>query len=264
MKTKLVFAAVAASIVATTVFAANPVINIVNGGSESGSFRQILNLMSENFDNTFVQANNPVVAEQNFNQDNVLTVWSSEWPGKPDMPQIDVTEDNLVALMVYETLVCSREYTSFEEMAGKTVKLATWGSDTTARFVAKLGEEKGINFQVVPYDGSGAITQGYIGRDADTALNITTRQAAMEEDTSTNCFAFSANGDLSLAFIDAVITLNASDEVTAQMREIAEGLKSTPEFQDSFKGLSLKVPTVDTVAALIADYDTAVVNFTPE
>ena len=263
MKTKLVLTSILTAAITSVAVAATPVINIVNGGSESGSFRQILNLMSESFDNTFIQANNPIVAEQNFNQDNILTVWSSEWPGKPDMPQIDVTAENLVALMVYETLICSREYSSFEEMSGQTVRLATWGSTTTARYVESLGQEKGINFEVVPYDGSGAITQGYIGRDADTALNITTRQAAMEEDPSTNCFAFSANGDISLAFIDAVITLNASDEVTNQMRDVAEELKSTPEFQDSFKGLSLKVATDENVERLINDYDTAVINFTP-
>ncbi len=263
MKNKTIVATIAASMIATLAFATTPVINIINGGSETGTFRQILNQMSDNFDNTFTQANNPVVAAQSFTKENVLTVWSSEWPGNPDLPRIDVTGDNLVALMVYETLVCSREYNSFEEMAGKTVKIATWGSSTTARYVEGLGKEKGINFVVVPFDGSGAITKGYVGQDADTVLNITTRQPAMEEDPTTNCFAFSADGDISLAFIDAIITLDATDGVTEQMREVAATMKTTQAFQDSFKGMSLKIATDETVDRLISDYDTAVINFTP-
>jgi hypothetical protein len=263
MKIKIACAAVALT-VATAAFAATPAINIVNGGSDTGTFRQILNMVAENVDSTFIQANTPIVAAQSFDQENILTVWSSEWPGKGgDMPKVEVTKDNLVALMVYETLMCSREFSSFEEMQGKTVKLATWGSENAARYLAKLGAEKGINFEVVPYSGSGGIAKGYVGHDADTVFNITTREAAILEDTSTKCFAYSANGDLDFAFVDSLITLNATGEVTASMRDLVNELKPTAPFQETFKGLAIKVPTDETVDGLIKEFDTAVVNFTP-
>jgi hypothetical protein len=165
--------------------------------------------------------------------------------------------------MVYETLMCSREFSSFEEMQGKTVKLATWGNDNAARYVAKLGAEKGINFEVVPYSGSGGIAKGYIGHDADTVFNITTRESALLEDPTTKCFAYSANGDLSFSFVDSLITLNATGEVTNSMRNLITELEPTAAFQESFKGLAIKVPTDETVDGLIKEFDTAVVNFTP-
>lgn len=265
MKTKLVLSTAAAALAATVAFAATPVINIVNAGSETGSFRQILTQMSEQgLNNNFIQANNPVVAAQNFDQENVLTVWSSEWPGNPDLPGVEIESENLVALMVYETVMCSRDYTSFEEMAGETVKVATWGSDTMSRYIDKLSEERGVNFEIVPYDGSGAMTQGYIGRDANTVLTITTRQSTIEEDADTTCFAFSAAGDLDFAFVDAIVSLNATEAVTQQLRDAADAMLETTEFQEAFKGMSLKVATDDNQEQLIADYETAVINFTAE
>ena len=265
MKTKLVLTSVIAAMAATVALAANTTINIVNAGSDTGAFRQVLNLMSEQgLDSNFIQANNPVVASQSFGQENVLTVWSSEWPGNPELPSIEIGTDNLVALMVYETVMCSRDYTSFAEMSGETVQVATWGSDTMSRYIGKLSEQTGVNFEIVPYDGSGAMTQGYIGRDANTVLTITTRQAALEEDAGTTCFAISANGDLEYAFVDAIVSLNASEGTTQAMRDAATTMSETTAFLDAFKGMSLKVATSDNQDALIAEFETAVINFTPE
>lgn len=249
--------------VAATVNQLDTEIKIVNAGSDSGTFRQVLNMMGEYFSHNFIQAGSPEVAGLNYTDENILTVWSSEYPSNSTV-DLDVNQENLVALMVYETLVCSREFNSFSEMNGKTVKIATWGNGTTARYVEKLGEQHNINFEIVPYDGSGAITQGYLGQDTNTVLNITSRQPAMEEDSTTNCFAFSARGDLDFSFVDAVVTVNAEDEVTQSLRQIAETMSQTQEFQDSFKGLSFKVATSDNQEKLISEYDTAVINFAPE
>lgn len=263
-----IFAGLTALAASMTFAAANTAqldteIKIVNAGSDSGTFRQILNMMGEYFNHSFIQAGSPEVAGLNYTGENILTVWSSEYPANSTV-ELDVNQENLVALMVYETLVCSREFNSFAEMNGQTVQIATWGNGTTSRYVEKLGEQHNINFEVVPYNGSGAITQGYLGKDADTVLNITSRQPAMEEDSATNCFAFSARGDLDFAFVDAVVSVNAEAEITQSLRQIAETMSQTTEFQDSFKGLSFKVATDDNQEQLIADYETAVINFTAE
>lgn len=246
------------AILVATVFATSAVaetINIVNPGSEEGAFRQVLTTIGEQVDHNFVQANNPVTAYSYMSNDNVLTVWSSEWPGDSDIKSPVINEDNIVALMTYETLMCSRQYKSLDEMAGQQIKIATWGSDPVAKFLNKLGSDIGVDFIVVPFDGSGSTTKGYIAGDADTVFTITTRQGALEEDKETNCFAFSANGDLGFRFVDAIITVNASQEITKHLREVVAALRETAEWKDKFSGTSTYIGNVQSM------YDEAVINF---
>ena len=190
MKTLITLAAI---LFATT---ASAEVKIVNAGSDTGAFRQVLTTIGETIDHTFIQANNPVTAYTYMQGDDILTVWSSEWPGNNDMqsPTIDAT--NLVALMTYETMICSRTFTSLSDMSGKQVKLATWGSEPVAKFLTTLGTTHNIDFVVVPFGGSSSTTKGYIAGDADTVFTITTRLTAIQEDSATACIAFSDEGDL--------------------------------------------------------------------
>ena len=54
---------------------------IVNAGSDSGAFHQVLTMVGQKIDHNFVQAGNPIMAEKHFAKGNVLTMWSTEWPG---------------------------------------------------------------------------------------------------------------------------------------------------------------------------------------
>lgn len=219
---------------ATTVVADQ--LQIVNPGSEEGAFRQVLSAIGSTVDHDFIQANNPITAYSYFADKNTLTVWSSEWPGNAEFKSPDIGKDNLVGLMTYETLMCSREFTSLDDMAGKQVKIATWGSKPVARFLSKLGSDLGIDFIVVPFEGSGATVKGYIGSDADTIFTITTKQNAILEDTATKCFAFSENGDLAFRFVDAIVTVNADKKLTVKLREIISMLREKPEWEEKFAG----------------------------
>lgn len=230
-------------------------INIVNPGSEEGAFRQVLTTIGEQVEHNFVQANNPVTAYTYLSENNVLTIWSSEWPGNEEIKSPVIVEENIVALMTYETLMCSREYSSIDDLAGQQIKIATWGSEPVARFLTNLGSEIGADFIVVPFDGSGSTTKGYIAGDADTVFTITTRQSALEEDSATNCFAFSANGDLGFRFVDAIITVNANDVLTNELRDVVSALSNTNEWKDKFSGTSTYVGNVQDM------YEQAVENF---
>ena len=125
-------------------------ITIVNPGSEEGAFRQVLTTIGQEVEHDFVQANNPVTAYSYIDNAStpVLTVWSSEWPGDADMQSPAIDADNLVALMTYETMMCSRQFANLDAMAGQDVKIATWGSEPVAKFLTVLGIEKDINFMV--------------------------------------------------------------------------------------------------------------------
>jgi len=175
-------------------------VQIINPGSQEGVFRQILSTIGDSTDHNFVQADNPVTAYTYIEgaeggTEPILTIWSSEWPGDDSLKSPKVSKDNIVALMTYETLMCSRAYNSLEDMSGQTVKIATWGSEPVAKFLKNLGAKYNVNFVVVPYSGSGSTTKGYVGKDADTVFTITSRQAALEEDGS-KCIAFSEKGQL--------------------------------------------------------------------
>lgn len=227
---------------ATTVYATE--IEIVNPGSEEGAFRQVLTTLGEKIpNNAFVQANNPVTAYSFIEGSDapVLTIWSSEWPGDPKLKSPDVNENNLVALMTYETMMCSREFTSLADLNGKEVKIATWGSAPVAKFLGELENATGAKFTVVPFGGSGSTTKGYLAGDADTVFTITTRQSAIEGDAATKCFAFSAKGDLGFRFVDAILTINAEQNFTDDLRVIVDLLSEQQPWQDKFSGTTTYV-----------------------
>lgn len=248
---------VSSLVLATAAMAAEPM--FVNAGSETGVFRQILNDIGESVDHNFVQAGTPAVAANYLQSDNVLTVWSSEWPGNDQYQNPKVTNDNIIALMTYETMVCSRSYDSFEDMSGKTVKVATWGSDTVGRFVDKLGETHNVNFTVVPYDGSGSMTRGYLGGDTDTIFTITSKKDAITTDSSTNCFAFSSKGDLSFRFLDAIVAVNMNPTLLKSIRDATAELVESEDWGNKFAGASFYLWSED--ADLVKKYKTAVENF---
>lgn len=235
-------------------------VQIVNPGSEEGAFRQVLTTVGEKVDNDFVQANNPVTAYTYLNGKNILTVWSSEWPGDPEIKSPKITTDNIVALMTYETLMCSREFDSLDSMAGHQVKIATWGSEPVAKFLTQLGSKIGVDFIVVPFGGSGSTTKGYIAGDADTVFTITTRQSALEEDTKTTCFAFSETGELGFRFVDALVTVNADVALTEKLRNIVENQSATDSWKEKFSGTVTYIQSGrDT--KLLEMFDEAVTNF---
>lgn len=252
MKTLITLAAI---LFATT---ASAEVKIVNAGSDTGAFRQVLTTIGETIDHTFIQANNPVTAYTYMQGDDILTVWSSEWPGNNDMqsPTIDAT--NLVALMTYETMICSRTFTSLSDMSGKQVKLATWGSEPVAKFLTTLGTTHNIDFVVVPFGGSGSTTKGYIAGDADTVFTITTRLTAIQEDSATACIAFSDEGDLGFRFVDAITTVNADATITEQLRSTVATLSTSTEWLDAFSGTSTYVGGTE---ANVSMFNEAVVNF---
>jgi hypothetical protein len=235
-------------------------ITIVNPGSEEGAFRQVLTTIGQEVEHDFVQANNPVTAYSYIDGAStpVLTVWSSEWPGDADMQSPAIGADNLVALMTYETMMCSRQFANLDAMAGQDVKIATWGSEPVAKFLTVLGIEKDINFVVVPFGGSGSTTKGYIAGDADTVFTITTRQSAIEEDSATSCIAFSADGELGFRFVDAIATVGADTATTDGLRTLVGTLSNTAEWNDKFGGT---VTYVGGTGANVFMFEEAVVNF---
>lgn len=89
-------------------------VQIINPGSQEGVFRQILSTIGDSTDHNFVQADNPVTAYTYIEgaeggTEPILTIWSSEWPGDDSLKSPKVSKDNIVALMTYETLMCSRD-----------------------------------------------------------------------------------------------------------------------------------------------------------
>lgn len=254
---KKLITTIVAMLFATTAYAE---MTIVNPGSEEGAFRQVLTTIGQEVEHDFVQANNPVTAYSYIDgaDDPVLTIWSSEWPGDPDLKSPEINKSNLVALMTYETMMCSRVFDNLNDMAGKDVKIATWGSEPVAKFLTVLGIEKDINFIVVPFGGSGSTTKGYLGGDADTVFTITTRQGAIEEDSATSCIAFSANGDLGFRFVDAIATVNADEVITNNIRDIVTELSTTQEWKDKFSGT---VTYIGGTGKNVFMFNSAVVNF---
>jgi len=251
---KFVLPFVAAAALASSAFAQT---TIVNTGSDSGGFKATLSMIADQIDNEFVEAGNPVVAASYFDRTNVITMWSTEWPGNSDIPSVDINEDTIVGLQVYETILCSREFSSMDEMVGKDIKIATWGtSPAVTKFIDAMAADLGSTLTIVPYDGSGATTRGYLGGDADTIFTIQTKQSKVEADGT--CFAFSAAGDLDFAFIDVILSVNADAEAVAQYRSVVANLMTTEAWMTSFEGSETYVVNADNAAAVVAKTNAAI------
>ena len=122
---------------------------IVNAGSNDGAFRTVLTMIGDKINHTFVQANNPIIADKHFNKKNVLTMWSTEWPGDETLPTVEINKDTIVAVTAYETILCSRTYSSVSEMSGQTIKIATWGdSPVVKKFLDNYGTANNITFEI--------------------------------------------------------------------------------------------------------------------
>ena len=218
---------------------------VVNAGSDSGAFHQILTMISKKLDNTnVIQANNPVVAGTHFDKGNVLTVWSTEWPGDKTLPSVTMDKNTIVGVTAYETILCSRVYNSLSDMSGKNIKIATWGkSPAVEKFMSDLAKSNDFTFEIVPYDGSGATTRGYLGKDADTIFN---------------CFAFSSKGDLEFAFVDVILTVNPENGTVEELRKVLSDLTSTEAWQTAFEGSATYVMNEDNASSLVNKVEAAV------
>lgn len=240
-----------------TSFSAFAGTTIVNTGSDSGGFKAVLSMIGDKIDNDFIEAGNPIVAKSYFDRSDVITMWSTEWPGNPEMPKVDLNEDTIVALQVYETILCSREFSSMDEMKGKSIKIATWGeSPAVSKFIDNLAADLGAEMTIVPYDGSGATTRGYLGGDADTIFTIQTKQSKVEADGK--CFAFSADGDLDFAFVDVILSVNASVENVAKYRETVDSLSKTEAWEGAFAGTMTYVVNADNAASIVSKTNAAI------
>jgi len=233
-------------------------LQFINAGSEQGVFRQILTDIGKTIEHNFVQASNPIVASKYLQNGNAVTIWSSEWPSNTEFQNPVINQNNIAALMTYETVMCSRKFSSFEEMKGRDVKIATWGSKPIATFLEQLGKQIDVNFVVVPYDGSGSTTRGYLGNDASTVFTITSRETALIEDNKTKCFAYSEKGDLKFRFVDAIITVGTDNSVTQKINSLISDLSSTADWSDKYSGST--VYTKDSKEMLII-FNEAVKNF---
>ena len=227
--------------------------NIINAGSDSGAFHQVLTMIGNKVDHKFVQADNPIIASKHFEKSNVLTMWSTEWPGDESMPSVVMDKNTIVAVQAYETILCSRKYNSIEEMSGQTVKIATWGDSPV---IKKFLDGLGIDFVIVPYGGSGDTVRGYLGKDADTIFTIQTKQSKVEADG--NCFAFSANGDLDFAFVDVLLAVNAENGAVEEFRNIVLELSNTEAWQTAFEGTATYVLNDDNKDSLINKVNAAI------
>ena len=232
-------------------------ITIVNTGSDSGGYSQVLTMVGSQIDHDFIQAGNPIIAEKHFDKGNVFTMWSTEWPGDESMPSVKIDMHSVVAVQAYETILCSRTYNSISDMNGKTIKIATWGdSPAVKKFLDGLGKDNNISFEIVPYDGSGDTTRGYLGKDADTIFTIQTKQSKVEADG--NCFAFSANGDLDFAFVDLLLAVNADDKAVHEFKHMLLGLVETEAWKTAFIGTETYVMDCDKAPELMKKVNAAI------
>ena len=238
--------------------AASAETTVVNTGSNSGGFNAVMSMVAEELGTNVVQAGNPVIASSYFDKGDIVTMWSTEWPGNPDMPSVKLDEDTIVALQVYETILCSREYNSLSDMTGANIKVATWGeSPAVSKFINNLASDLNASMTIVPYDGSGSTTRGYLGGDADTIFTIQTKQSKVEADG--NCFAFSANGDLDFAFIDVILSVNASADTVAELRNAVTILSGSEAWATAFEGTETYVVNADNATAVANKTNAAVV-----
>lgn len=233
-------------------FSANAENTIVNTGSASGGFKAVLSMIADKVGNkAFIQAGNPITASSYFNRNNIITMWSTEWPGNPEIPSVELNESTIVAVQVYETILCSRKYSSMEEMKGKNIKIATWGdTPAVAKFIDNLSNDLNSTITIVPYDGSGATTRGYLGGDADTIFTIQTKQSKVESDGT--CFAFSAKGDLDFAFIDVILSINADVDAVSSYRKAVTELSTSEAWLSSFEGTETYVIDSNNAESIVA------------
>lgn len=230
---------------------------IVNTGSDSGGFKAVLSMIANEVDNEFIEAGNPIVAASYFEREDVITMWSTEWPGNPEIPQVELSEDTIIALQVYETILCSREFSSLKEMSGADIKVATWGdAPAVAKFIDNLAVELNATMTIVPYNGSGATTRGYLGGDADTIFTIQTKQSKVEADGT--CFAFSSEGDLDFAFVDVILSVNANTATVDLYRSIVSNLSTTEAWTTSFEGTETYVVNTDNAATIVDKTNAAI------
>lgn len=245
---------IAAAFVATSASAET---TVVNTGSDSGGFNAVMSMVAEQIGTNVVQAGNPVIAASYFDNGDVVTMWSTEWPADDSLPKPTIDGDTIVALQTYETILCSREYTSLSSMSGETVKIATWGdSSAVNKFLDELGADNQVTFEVVPYEGSGGTTRGYLGGDADTIFTIQTRQSKVEADGT--CFAFSADGGLDFAFVDMILAVNASGDTVTELRNAVTELAATEAWQTSFEGTVTYVVDDSNKEAVVAKTNAAI------
>jgi|TARA_Y100000310_G_C20617836_1_gene781609 hypothetical protein len=239
-----------------TVFAKD-ITTIVNPGSDNGAYKAVLIMLGDKIEHNFIQANNPIIASKYFNKKNILTMWSTEWPGDESIPSVVIDENTLVAVQAYETILCSRTYNSISDMKGKTIKIATWGdSPSIEKFIDSLGTSNNINFEIVPYGGSGDTVRGYLGKDADTIFTIQTKQSKVEADGK--CIAFSANGDLDFAFIDIILSVNAENGAIEKFRNVVLELSTTEAWQTAFAGTATYVLDNDNKNSLVNKVNAAI------
>jgi hypothetical protein len=253
---KYIITLVTLLIISLTTFA-TAVTTIVNPGSDNGAYRAVLTMIGNEIDHDFIQANNPIMANTYFLSENVLTMWSTEWPGDDSLPSVVMDANTIIAVQAYETILCSRTYTSLEEMSGKTIKIATWGdAPAIEKFINTLGTSNIINFKIVPYGGSGDTVRGYLGWDTDTIFTIQTKQAKVEVDGT--CFAFSANGDLDFAFIDVIVSVNANEAIVNKYRQVVSDLSQTEAWETAFEGTFTQVMNADNAEALVKKVNAAI------
>ena len=210
--------------------------NVVNTGSQSGGFNATLTMVSKNLDHKYIQAGNPVVAESHFGMDNVVTIWSSEWTE----PKVYVNEDNIVSLLVFETVLCSRKFDSFQSMSGKSIKIGSWGNQPVKKFLKALGKTHNISFTVVPYKGSGNITKGFLGKDVDTVFVTESKRKKIEVEGK--CFASSSSGELLYSFVDAILLFNGNNGAKKASRRAVESATKTDEWKTAMSGVAVYVP----------------------
>jgi len=230
---------------------------IVNTGSKTGGFNAMLTMLGKTINHNYVQAENPIIGASYFDDVNVITAWSTEWPGNnPQIPRIKVNEDNIVALTVYETILCSREFKTIDSLKG-SVKIGTWGdSPAVAKFIKSLGDKLDVKFTIVPYGGSGDITRGYLGGDIDTVFVTQSKQSKIEKDGK--CIAFSSKGELDFAFIDAILLINGELGNKIEARKAMLYTINTEEWQTTQDGVAVYVPNGTNDTELLTKYNNAV------
>ena len=230
---------------------------VVNTGSDGGGFHTAITFINKQIQGDFVQAGNPVIAGSHFEKGNVVTMWSTEWPANSETPRVTMDENTIIGLQVYETVLCSREFSSMDDMKGKHIKIATWGdSPAVEKFINNMAKELDAHFDIVPYDGSGATTRGYLGGDADTIFTTATKQKKVEADGT--CFATSQAGELDFAFVDVILSVNASTDIVSQYRQVLWNVSQSDEWKSSFEGTETYVVNSDTTDMIVNKVKAAV------
>ena len=231
---------------------------IINTGSKTGGFNAMLTMLGKTINHNYVQAGNPIIGASYFDKEvNVITAWSTEWPGNnPQIPRIKVNEDNIVALTVYETVLCSRKFKAIDSLKG-SVKIGTWGdSPAVAKFIKSLGNKLGAKFTIVPYGGSGDIARGFLGGDIDTVFVTQSKQSKIEKDGK--CIAFSSKGELDFAFVDAILLINGELGNNLEARKAMLYAVNTEEWQTAQDGVVVYVPNGTNDTELLNKYNNAV------